>query len=53
MEGALRKIQAVCAQSREGERGRGGRLQKRRKRRGVGQIENWRAVSVGESYNRK
>lgn len=54
---ALRKIQAVCTQSREGERGRGGRLQrrgegvggKRWSGGGVGQIENWRAVSVGES----
>lgn len=52
--GALSKIQAVCTQSREGERGRGGRLQRRRRRgRGVGQIEKCRAVSVGEGYNRK
>lgn len=33
---------------------RGGRLQRERERqREVSQIENWRAVSFGESYDRK
>lgn len=46
----LRKIQAVY--SIKGERR--GRLQKEREReREVSQIENWRAVSFGESDNRK
>lgn len=44
----LRKIQAVY--SIKGERR--GRLQKERERE-VSQIENWRAVSFGESDNRK
>lgn len=54
----LRKIEAVCAQSRERKRERrktaeGGREGERESEREVSQIENLRAVSFGESYNRK